>query len=260
MSRWKCTVPFGWPVVPEVKAISPISSRRSIDIVETGRLAGHGGVEIGRPIRTVAHGGKNTSPCAGSAPVPWRRRPRPGDRCPHRKMANLGLFRHIGEFAGRAGAASLRRRSRRPSAPPSSRPPIIGLFGPRSSTRWPVSSPISSTSTRATASAFALDVGIGPDVAVIADAGPSGPAQLRDRFVEQFDGRVHPVRIGRQFPAARKKSKSGHRSLRRQAVRARRYPNGRFTPSPGILAMGGSERISPSGRRSPVFCTSLVPS
>ena len=25
-SRWKCIVPFGWPVVPEVKAISATSS------------------------------------------------------------------------------------------------------------------------------------------------------------------------------------------------------------------------------------------
>jgi hypothetical protein len=26
MSRWKCIVPLGWPVVPEVKAMSAMSS------------------------------------------------------------------------------------------------------------------------------------------------------------------------------------------------------------------------------------------
>ena len=38
-SRWKCMLPFGWPVVPDVKAISADVVGRGVDVRERRRLA-----------------------------------------------------------------------------------------------------------------------------------------------------------------------------------------------------------------------------
>ena len=37
-SRWKCIVPFAWPVVPEVKAMSAVSSARVSALVNVAGL------------------------------------------------------------------------------------------------------------------------------------------------------------------------------------------------------------------------------
>src|SRR5579883_2723473 len=50
-SRWKCMVPLGWPVVPEVKAISARSSA-AVSMMAKPGLVGHAPVEIG----VAAHG------------------------------------------------------------------------------------------------------------------------------------------------------------------------------------------------------------
>jgi hypothetical protein len=48
-SRWKCIVPLGTPVVPEVKAISAGVVGRGVDVVEARGLRGGASIEPSRP-------------------------------------------------------------------------------------------------------------------------------------------------------------------------------------------------------------------
>ena len=141
-SRWKCIVPLGWPVVPEVNAITQVSSAAV------------------RTVSNVAGFVAATVSSASGAPPP-----------------NCITRTNVGQ-SGRASASSSARRTshsacvtwaftticvnslaRSSGMLPTAMPPAlttanqqaasIGEFGLRSSTRLPGTRPMSSTSTRA---------------------------------------------------------------------------------------------------------------
>ena len=53
-SRWKCTVAFGCPVVPDVNASRHGSSRRGLDVLERQRVASGKAVELARILHSEA--------------------------------------------------------------------------------------------------------------------------------------------------------------------------------------------------------------
>ena len=142
-SRWKCIVPLGLPVVPEVKAMSAVSSAAVSTLANTcgaraairSRDPGASSYQqatlfsVGQAARAASSSGASRlsqSACVTSAL----------------------LMMSVSSFARSSGIVATH-------TPPAfitanQQAAIIGLFGPRSSTRFPGFRPMSRTSTLAT--------------------------------------------------------------------------------------------------------------
>ena len=141
-SRWKCIVPFGWPVVPDVNAISAVSSSA---VATLAKSAGFAAARASRPsaasvsncttVVSVGHAARAASSSAASraSHSAWV-------ICALPMMSVSSLARSSGMVATAIPPAFITANQHAA---------IIGLFGPRSSTRLPGTSRMSSTSTRA---------------------------------------------------------------------------------------------------------------
>ena len=146
-------VPLGWPVVPEVKAISAISSAAVSTLAKPAGFAAIAASSVA-PSPPVPSGVKYlTSLSRGdSLWVCWASSARARS---HRQWS-MRAFSTMKE-SSRARSSGMVATQTPPALRIASQAAaIIGLLGPRSSTRLPGTRPISSTSTRAIASALAL--------------------------------------------------------------------------------------------------------
>ena len=141
-SRWKCIVPLGTPVVPDVNAISAVS----VAAVRTSaNVAGRAAARASRPsaasvpknatARSVGH-----DACAARSSSARRTSHSAWLTCALSMMAVSSFARSSGIVAT-AMPPALRTANQQAAS--------IGLFGPRSRTRLPGTSRMSSTSTRA---------------------------------------------------------------------------------------------------------------
>ena len=141
-SRWKCIVPLGLPVVPEVNAISAVSSA----MVSTA--AKRAGLETIRASSPSPAGPLKRATCASVRHCARARSSSVASRASHSACEISPLMMiSVSSFARRSGIV------------PTAMPPAlstarkhaayIGLFGARNSTRFPGTTPRSSTSTRA---------------------------------------------------------------------------------------------------------------
>ena len=141
-SRWKCIVPLGVPVVPDVNAMSAVSSA---DVRTSPNVAGLSVARASRPSGAAVskyptHASVGEASRAASSS--------PASRASHSACVTCALCRiSVSSFARSSGIVAT-------AMPPAfttanQHAAIIGLLGPRSSTRLPGSSAKSSTSTRA---------------------------------------------------------------------------------------------------------------
>ena len=121
-SRWKCIVPLGSPVVPEVKAIRQVSSAAVSTLSNVAGLARARASSCRRrvPLKcstcvSVGHCGCGRAQLAGQARVAQR-------------VRDLRLVDDRRQLLARAAAAWCRPRCRRPSPPRTSRPPASGCW------------------------------------------------------------------------------------------------------------------------------------
>ena len=147
-SRWTCIVPLGWPVVPEVKAISATSS---CAVSQPAKLAGlaaaRASSEPARAPPTVPSPSSNHSTCASDGHSACARRISSARRASH--SAAVTRARSITGTSSRARSSGIVATATSPHLTTASQhAAIIGEFGPRSSTRLPGTSARSSTSTR----------------------------------------------------------------------------------------------------------------
>ena len=244
-SRWKCIVPLGLPVVPEVNAISAVSSAA---VSTAANVAGLVAIRASRPSAAVpaeVDDRRQRRALCGRAASSSSREPRVAER-----VRDLGLGDDVGQL--------LRAEQRhRPTAMPpalstaNKHAAYIGLFGARSSTRLPGTSPRSSTRTRAMRFAWASSsayVQRRPPGARIAGRSPSPRSRAPSR---SCDGGVQALRIAelRQL-----EDELGPLLARRQVVARERVDvrgPGHDEP-PSVAASTSRPTIS--------FCTSVAPS
>ena len=141
-SRWKCIAAFGWPVVPEVKAMMQVSSAA---VSTLAKLSGLAAIAASSPLPAAPLNSRNCVSVGHCA------------RANSSSSANRASTRACVISALATMVVSSRARSR--GIVPTAMPPAlttpnqhaanIGLLAPRSSTRLPGTRPMSSTSTRA---------------------------------------------------------------------------------------------------------------
>ena len=185
-SRWKCIVPFGLPVVPDVNAISAVSVA---SVATSANVAG-----LPRRPRLDAIGRVGLE--QRDALERRARRPRevellrePGVAQGVRRLALVTMS--VSSFARSSGIVATAIAPAFMIA--NQHAAIIGLLGPRSSTRLPGTTPRSSTSTCAIRFARASSSRRSTQAVGRADRHAIAlPA--RDRAAEQLGGAVHAVR------------------------------------------------------------------
>ena len=141
-SRWKCIVPFGTPVVPDVKAMSAVSSAavRTLSNVE--------GLSRARASRPSSASLANATIVRSAGELVCAARSSSRSRASQSATATRALsmtgvssFARSSGIVGTAIAPALITANQHAA--------IAGVFGPRSSTRLPGTMRRSSTSTRA---------------------------------------------------------------------------------------------------------------
>jgi hypothetical protein len=141
-SRWKCMQPFGCPVVPEVNAISATSSAAVSTVAKSAGLRSSAASREPRP-PSLKHMSR-VRPAQRAAAISSSSFNRASQSAaPIRALSRMTSS----SFARRSGIVATAMQPALMT--PNQHAAIIGLFGPRSSTRLPGTSFRSSVSTRA---------------------------------------------------------------------------------------------------------------
>ena len=137
-SRWKCIVAFGWPVVPEVKANMQVSSAA---VATLSKLAGWRAIAASRPLSPASLKQRMRNGASRMASRSSSARFRSHSACVTRPLAMICLssFARSKGIVATAIAPAFMTANQQATS--------MALFGARSSTRLPGTSPISSTST-----------------------------------------------------------------------------------------------------------------
>ena len=181
-SRWKCMVPLGWPVVPEVNAIRHTSSRA----VSTGSKVA--ALAAARAASASDDASLNSTTCASSGQSGRASSSSCASRASHSAWVTRALCTMV--VSSRARSSGIVPTAMPPAfTTPNQQAASIGELAPRSSTRLPLTRPMSSTSTRAMRLACASSCGIGPMHALAQHALALAPTAL-DRAVEQLGGAI----------------------------------------------------------------------
>ena len=134
-SRWKCIVPFGDPVVPEVNAIRATSSCAvSHPSSSAGLPAASASSDPGRAPPTLPSPSSNHSTCVSTGHCAWAAISSSASRASH-NAADTCAFSITGA-SSRARSSGIVATAISPHFTTASQlAAIIGEFGPRSSTR-----------------------------------------------------------------------------------------------------------------------------
>ena len=214
-SRWKCIVPFGLPVVPDVKAMNATSSAAVSTAANRGGLA-------------AARASTPSAAAAGELGDRRQRRARPAREVEFRRPAanrtaralTLRLGDDVDAARARAAAASWPPRSRRPSSPPASTPPSSGCWGRAAARGCPAPRRGRRRSTCAMRLDLRVELGVGAAHAVGARARRGDrPAPRAPRRSSSSTAHVQPLRVAAS--SGRSKSSSGHWSRGGRLSRAK---------------------------------------